>query len=83
MALTSEPDAKLVGAEFLFQVIAERAEKAAVIVTTNLVYCRRNLQRRKELGASARTNLRLAGKSALTNFRETELLQYLQSVASQ
>jgi DNA replication protein DnaC len=33
-----------VGAELLFQVIAERAEKAAVIVTTNLVYCRRNLQ---------------------------------------
>ncbi len=40
-----------VGAEFLFQVIAERAEKAAVIVTTNLVYCRRNLQRREELDA--------------------------------
>lgn len=27
-----------VGAEFLFQVIAERAEKAAVIVTTNLPF---------------------------------------------
>jgi hypothetical protein len=40
-----------VGAEFLFQVIAERAEKAAVIVTTNLVYCHRDLQKREELGA--------------------------------
>ena len=29
-----------VGAEFLFQVIAERAEKAAVIVTTNLPFSR-------------------------------------------
>ena len=27
-----------VGAEFLFQVIAERAEKAAVVVTTNLPF---------------------------------------------
>ena len=27
-----------VGAEFLFQVIAERAEKAAVILTTNLPF---------------------------------------------
>jgi len=27
-----------VGAEFLFQVIAERTEKAAVIVTTNLLF---------------------------------------------
>ena len=27
-----------IGAEFLFQVIAERAEKAAVIVTTNLPF---------------------------------------------
>ena len=27
-----------VGAEFLFQVIAERAEKAAVIMTTNLLF---------------------------------------------
>jgi DNA replication protein DnaC len=27
-----------VGAEFLFQVVAERAEKAAVIVTTNLPF---------------------------------------------
>jgi DNA replication protein DnaC len=26
------------GAEFLFQVIAERAEKAAVILTTNLPF---------------------------------------------
>ena len=26
------------GAEFLFQVIAERAEKAAMIVTTNLLF---------------------------------------------
>jgi DNA replication protein DnaC len=30
-----------IGAEFLFQVIAERAEKAAVIVTTNAAECRR------------------------------------------
>ncbi len=28
-----------VGAEFLFQVVAERAEKAAVILTTNLPFC--------------------------------------------
>jgi len=27
-----------VGAEFLFQVVAERAEKAAVIMTTNLPF---------------------------------------------
>jgi DNA replication protein DnaC len=27
-----------VGAEFLFQVVAERAEKAAVVLTTNLPF---------------------------------------------
>ena len=43
-----------VGAEFLFQVIAERAEKTAVIVTTNIIETgtesyrfRRTLEKRK------------------------------------
>src|SRR5262245_33511247 len=32
------PDRRRTGAEFLFQVIAERAEQAAVILTTNLPF---------------------------------------------
>jgi hypothetical protein len=45
------------GAELLFETFSQRYERGSIIVTSKLVYCRRNLQRKEELGAPARSNL--------------------------